>query len=91
MINNIETMKEYGADLEKQYNDTKSKLIILEAKILKRAKLVQKQSPKTLIWDKPLSTYKYLKRYKVEDLLKIIKFVEAEYVSKSKQLDFFEK
>ena len=81
-------MKEYGADLEKQYNDTKSKLIILEAKIRKRAKLVQKQSPKTHVWYMPLSKFK-LEMYKIEDLLTIIQLVEKEYVSKSIQLDAF--
>ena len=82
-------MKEYGADLEKQYNDTKSELIILEAKIRKRAKLVQKQSPKTLIWNISLSKYD-LAICNIKDLLMVIKIVEEEYVSKSKQtvMDF---
>jgi hypothetical protein len=81
----MKDLKEYGVDLEKEYNDTKSKLIRLETKILKRALLLQKQSPKTLIWNIPLSKFKYLKRYNVRDLLSIIKTVEEEYVSKSKQ------
>lgn len=83
-------MKEYGADLEKQYSDTKSKLIVLEAKIRKRALLLQKLSPKTIIWKLPLSKLKFLKRYKIEDLLFIIQIVEKEYVSKSRQLDAFD-
>ena len=83
-------MKEYGADLEKQYNDYKSKLIRLEAKILKRAMLVKKQSPKTLVWGVPISKLKYLERYSIKDLLTVIKTVEEQYISKSKQLDAFD-
>ena len=66
-------LKEYGADLLKEYNELQAKQKHLEAKIYKRAKLVLGNMPKV--------DPKYL--------LRLIIHKEEEYVKQSKQLDAF--
>ena len=82
-------MKEYGADLQKEYNDTKSKLANLEGKIEKRVKLIQKRMPDVIVDDWKLREHHVL-HYSHEYMLAIIIEVEKQYVSKSTQLDAFD-
>lgn len=91
-------IKKYGVDLEKEYNDTQLKLKNLEAKILKRAKLLCKLSPKTEINQLTVAAYYHmhpdakdgLNHMTIDSLLFVIKKIEADYVSKTKQLDAFD-
>ena len=77
-------MKEYGADLEKQYIEAKHKLKYIEKKIAKRAKMVFKQSPDhILIKNMNDNIFNSLTSL---SLLSFIICIEQDYVSKSKQL-----
>jgi hypothetical protein len=69
-------MKEYGTDLQKQYEELHKKQIALEQKIRKRAKLVLgKNTPVNSI--------------AIRYLLTLMIRKEEQYAAQSKQLDLF--
>ena len=90
MEKNNSDIKKYGVDLEKDYNDTKLKLANLEAKILKRAKLLKKQQPDMIVLGIKTANRGSMENRSINYLLTFIKEIERIYVNRSKQLDAFE-
>ncbi len=82
-------MKLYGTDLEKQYDDLKKKLEVLNVKIDKRLRFFQQQYGDFKYLGREIKYWSFL-YISTEKKLKIIKLIENDYVQKSgKQLDMF--
>jgi hypothetical protein len=78
--------KKYGADLEKEYNETKQKLTNLKLKIKKRYFFLKEKTD-----PEHLEAAKKMTNLPIECYLEWIKNIENEYVAQTRQTELFKK